>query len=228
MAKNTTSVLKPIPFTGTHSYSIRVLINWLYVTLLLLVLMAFANIAFKLNLSAETYWILSLVISINVYFFGFVGLIATNISQKGQASYPGWYWWLLPFIMYATLAWWFIIAFIGLMLFIESLFSSGRSSFSRPKYKMMFSPSKKDVERQKSKDFLEGGGKELFDAQQEEEEKLSRKYSLSQEDQDRLETLSIREKILRKIQNSPDALLEHILTDDEIEELMVMILESML
>ncbi len=225
MAKNITLALKPIPFAGTHFFSIRVLTNWFYLVLFFLFALALVNIVFGVGLSTGEYWVIGFIFSAHVYLFGFIGLVVTNALQAEKTKYPGWYWWLLPIIMYATFAWWVVVTLIRFNLLIESLFSSKKSKFTKPKYKMMFSPSKKDVERQKSKDFMESGGKELFDAQKEEEKELSEKHNLSQEDRNRLETLKMRQRIMIKMESNPGALLKDILSEDEMEEFVLILLE---
>ncbi|HAX79718.1 MAG TPA: hypothetical protein DCY88_28760 [Cyanobacteria bacterium UBA11372] len=87
---------------------------------------------------------------------------------------------------------------------------------------------RREVKRKQSKKFLDEYEDMLMRLQQEEMERLQREQFEEQEKKERLESLSIRERILLKIRENPGSLLEDILTEEEMEELIFMILEVLL
>ncbi len=86
----------------------------------------------------------------------------------------------------------------------------------------------REVKGKRSKKFLDEYEDILIHVQQTEVERIQREKLEEQEKEARLQSLSIRERILLKIRDNPGSLLEKILTEDEMEELALMILEASL
>ena len=89
-------------------------------------------------------------------------------------------------------------------------------------------PNKEQVKRKRSKKILEEFGDKLKQQLQQEAEKIEQEQLKEQEKKDRLEALSIRERILLKMKENPEASPEDILTEEEMDELMIMIIEDFL
>lgn len=125
-------------------------------------------------------------------------------------------------ILFATIA--FALALGGVRLpeprFIPQ---SGRRRINTKEAKKQII---REVKGKRSKKFLDEYEDILIHVQQTEAERIQGEKLEEQEKKARLQSLSIRERILLKIRENPVSLLEKILTEDEMEELALMILEA--
>jgi hypothetical protein len=169
---------------------------------------------------------------ITICLFGLIGL-GLNSMRGGDAEHPGWYWYLFPIVTYIVIGFWLTFAIIGFGLALAGV-NLPQPRYTRQPTGRRVNPKeaqekiRREVKRQQSKKFLDEYEDMLMKLQQEEMERLQRERLEEQEKKERLEYLSIRERILLKIRENSGALLEDILTEDEMEELALMILEASL
>jgi hypothetical protein len=162
-------------------------------------------------------------------FYGFLGLAVDSIRGK-KLFYPGWYWYVYPIITVFWIAIWLLMILITFIFALTGTkFSTGTYKASRKvNIKKAKDGIRREVQKQESKKFLNEYEKVLMQLQLDEREKLQQENIGEVEKQERLKSLSIRDRILLKIKDNPGALLEDFLDEEEQDELSLMILEASL
>ncbi len=203
----------PIPLDDRCKFSVRVLTSWISLSLALGLIIFIAGIAgIQGGTASGTDLTDALVASFVafpslIFLFGVIGVVFSS-SRGEEPYYPGWYWYLFPFVIWITVSWLMFGFFVGLIGLLIG--APGVKLPDLPK------PSKDSVRKKKSDQFLDEHKKEIEKVIQE------------TKNQNDLDSLSIRKGILMKLAQNPDALLEDILTEEEMEELVEMLIEALL
>lgn len=84
------------------------------------------------------------------------------------------------------------------------------------------------IRNMRSEDVLDEFREQIDEDEVEKVNKIEQERSEERRDEDRFASLSIRGRVLLKLRENPGALLEEVLTPEEMEELALMILEALL
>lgn len=140
-------------------------------------------------------------------------------------------------VSWQVAVWCFLAAFwtLAIVIFIIQLIVSiveGRPmpKLHSPHRRRRVDPGavKNQIRRERAEKFLDDNESVLLQLQQENLERLQKEQVEEQEKQNRLASLSMRDRILLKMKENPGALLEDIFTEDEMEELALMLLEALM
>lgn len=207
----------PIPLDDRCKFSVRVLTSWISLSLALGLIIFIAGIAgIQGGTASGTDLTDALVASFVafpslIFLFGVIGVVFSS-TRGEEPYYPGWYWYLFPFVIWITVSWLMFGFFIGLIGLLIGAPGVKLPDLPKPSGR----PSKDSVGKKESHQFLD------------EHEKQIEKVIQETRNKNDLESLSLRERILTKLRKNPDALLEEILTEEEMEELLEMIIEALL
>lgn len=227
--------ITPGPLTEKVGFQTRVFTSWISLGFVLGLI--FGIIALSLGTAAPNgavAFLLQSLISfpIIICFFGLIGL-GLNSMRGGDAEHSGWYWYLFPILTYIVIGFWLTVLLLGFGLALVGV-NLPQPRYRRQPIRRRVNPKeaqkkiRQEVKRQQAKKFLDEYEDMLIKLQQEEMERLQHERLEEQEKKNRFESLSIFERILLKIRENPEALLKDILTEDEMEELSIMIFEVLL
>lgn len=235
MLEKLLTFITPGSLTEKVGFQTRVFTSWISLGFVLGLI--FGIIGLSLDTAAPNgavAFLLQSLISfpIIICFFGLIGL-GLNSMRGGDAEYAGWYWYLFPIWTYIVIGFWLTVLLLGFGFALVGV-NLPQPTYTRQSTRRRVNPKEAqkkirgEVKRQQSKNFLDEYEDMLIKMQQEEMERLQHERLEEQEKKKRFESLSIRERILLKIRENPGALLEDVLTEDEMEELYLMILEASL
>lgn len=203
--------ITPGPLSERFEFRTRVLTSWISLGLALGLIMSI--VALNSNVAAPN-GPLVLVLQCTSFFtitYCLSGFMGMGVSKMGgdEAEYFGWYWWLLPILGVLVTGFWLTMLILG---FFFSLF--GVSSPSppmnfgrRPTVNERKKKIRKEIQKEQAKDFLD-----------QYEQLLQQSPSIQQ---------PILERILLKLRNAPPGtLLRDILTDEELQEIFMMLIEQ--
>ncbi len=216
--------ITPGPMKERFKFSTRVFISWISLGLFLGLMFGIGWSIAGMSQATTAFFSYLIVLPILTCSFGLIGLGID--SMRGYSSnYQGWYWWLFPIITYFFVGFWLTFGLIfAVFSFVLTLTGNSSTQSKRASSK----PNKEQLKRKKSKKILEEFGDKLKEQLQQEAKKIEQEPLKEQEKKDRLEALSIRERILLKIEENPEVPFEDILTDEEIDEFMAMLIEALL
>jgi hypothetical protein len=237
MSKDFVQFLTPGPLTESCRFSTRVFTSWIVLGLglgLVLGIIGLSSGAAATTTGGAGALLVNCLFGIPVIIclFGLIGL-GIDAARGRRSEYAGWYWWLFPIVTYIVIGFWFAFMILAFAFALAGVNlpkprynpPSGRKRVNVEQAKEQI---RQEVKRKQSKKFLDEFEQTLLQLQQEEMQRLEREHFEEKEKKERIEALSIRERILMKIRENPGALLEDILTEDEMEELALMILEASL
>ncbi|MFE1744150.1 hypothetical protein [Coleofasciculus sp. H7-2] len=218
----------PGPMTERFSFGARVFYSW--ISLGLILALVGTIIALSLGQTIEVGALIAMPIV--VCLSGLFGLGLDSIRGR-NTEYPGWYWLLFPILTYLVIGFGFAFLVVGFVLGIGGVRLPEIKNSHQYRHRKINPKEAKDkirreVKRQQSKKFLDEYEKRLIQQQREELNSIQREQLAEQEKRERLESLSIRDRILLKLRENPGTLLENILTEEEMEELAIMLLELLL
>lgn len=232
MMEKILTFITPGPMTETFGFSTRVFTSWVSLGLVWGLILGIINLSQVTSDPATVFFTALLAGPIAMCLFGLIG-VGINSLRGVNTEHPGWYWYLFPIVNYLIIIFWlafaiiaFILAFAGVTLPQPS--SNYSSSRRRVNPKQAKEQIRREIKQKQSKEFLNEYENILRQHQQAEMERLKQERLEEQERKNLVESLSIRDRILLKIQGNPGVLLEDILTEDEMEELALMILEALL
>ena len=216
--------ITPGPMKERFKFSTRVFISWISLGLFLGLMFGIGWSIAGMSQATTAFFSYLIALPILTCSFGLIGLGID--SMRGYSSnYQGWYWWLFPIITYFFVGFWVSFGIIfAVFSFVLALTGNSSTQSKRATSK----PNKEQIKRKRSKKILEEFGDKLKQQLQQEAEKIEQEQLKEQEKKDRLEALSIRERILLKIEEKPEASPEDILTDEEIDEFIAMLIEALL
>ncbi|HBE20789.1 MAG TPA: hypothetical protein DEG17_00960 [Cyanobacteria bacterium UBA11149] len=217
--------ITPGPMTETFRFRARVFYSWISLGIILgLIIFIAAGIEGNTkDVRIEEYLYYLFVITSALCLVALIGL-GIDYVRKGNPEYQGWYWLLFPIITYLRLVFYFLIAIPWLMYFVGIFFLG--IDIGKPKIKTFnkkTNPTKakkkirQEIGQQQSKDFLDKYGKKLIQQQP--------RKQLSEQD---IKSLPIRERIMVLLENNPQSSPEDILKEEEMEELAIMLFESLI
>jgi len=209
MLEQILAFITPGPLTDIFGFRLRVFTSWITLGLALGLILYIGSLSSGTVTTDGTGTLLMnilLQVPLAVCFLGLVGLGIDAISGR-RSEYPGWYWWLFPIATYIFIGFWFACMIIGFFLAFAGInlptpqINYGRRPTENERKKKI----RKEIQKKQAKEFLE-----------EYEQLLEQSPSIQQ---------PIRERILLKLRNAPPgALLENILTEEEMEELILMLI----
>jgi len=237
MSKDLLQLLTPGPLTESCRFSTRVFTSWIVLGLglgLLLGIVGLSSGAAATTTGGAGALLVNFLfgIPIIICLFGLIGL-GIDAARGHRSEYAGWYWWLFPIVTYIVIGFWF-----GFMI-LAFTFALAGVNLPKPRYsppsgrrrgnaEQAKEQIRREVKQQQSNKFLDEYEQLLLQRQKEELERLQREQITETDKKERFESLSIRDRILEKLRNSPSASLESILTEEEMEELIFMLLELLL
>jgi hypothetical protein len=224
--------ITPGPLTEKFGFQTRVFTSWICLGLVLgLIFSIFLASSGAAAPNGAVDLVLQSLIGVPlvVCFCGLVGLVFNSL-RGGEAEYYGWYWWIFPILTYIAIGFWVTVLLLGFCLGLAgmSLPSVPRRTNGRRVIKSNFNKTYQEIQKEQANKFLDKHERLLKQRQQEEMERVQREPIDEKQKQEILNSLSIRDQIIIKIRENPGALLEDILTEDEMEELVFMILEAFL
>jgi hypothetical protein len=215
----------PGPMTESFSFRARVFYSWISLGVILTLIGTIIALIAGYPINVGTLIAMPIVVCL----FGLFGLGIDSLQGR-NSEYPGWYWFFFPILSYLVIGFWFSLALIGFGLALAGVRLPKLKNYHQYRHKKINPKEaeekiRREVKRQQSKKFLDEYEKRLVQQQQEELDSLQREQLAEQEKRERLESLSIRDRILLKLRENPGALLQDILTEEEMEELAIMLLE---
>jgi len=210
--------ITPGPMKERFKFSTRVFISWISLGLFLGLMFGIGWSIAGMSQAITAFFVYLIALPILTCSFGLIGL-GIDSMQKRSSYYKGWYWWLFPITSYVFVGFWLTFG----LLFLAFSFMLTIMGINLPQSKRG-----KEIKQKQSQDFLDEYGDKLKQMQQQEMERLRKEQLEGQKKKELLESLSIRERILLKIEENPMASLEDILTEEEMDELIEMILEMII
>jgi uncharacterized membrane protein YgaE (UPF0421/DUF939 family) len=211
--KNVIHFITPGPLGESYKFSARVFTSWIFLGFVLGLILGVIGLSANTADPMNTFFGSLITVPIIVCILGLIGLGVSSIVGA-ENDYPGWLWYLFPIVTYLILGLWIAFTIIAV------LFSFAGINLPKPKF------DSGKIRKQKPKDFLEEQEKLLVQKQEEERERLEHKKISNVEKEERLKSLSIRERILKKLRESSSLPLEEVLSEEELEELILMIIEA--
>ncbi|MCT7954540.1 hypothetical protein [Laspinema palackyanum] len=205
--------ITPGPLTEGCKFSARVVTSWITQGFALGFIAAILN---GLNIATVTtgstdpgkdFLLILLISPIAMCLWGLIGVAISSIRRE-ELYYPGWYWYLFPWVSMFTVSWLTFGLFIAIG---DLLLGTGIKLPDLPKPSGR--PSKDSLRQKESNQLLD-----------EYEDQIEQVIQNTKNKED----LDIRKRILMKLRQNPDALLEDILTEDEIEEFLEMLCEALI
>jgi hypothetical protein len=203
MLEQILAFITPGPLTEIFGFRLRVFTSWITLGLALGLILFIGSLSSGTVTTSGTLLMNYLLqIPLAVCFLGFVGLGIDAIGGR-RSEYPGWYWWLFPIVTYIFIGISGVVAMIALIFGIN--LPRPRINYGiRPTENERKKKIRKEIQTQQATEFLE-----------EYEPRL---------EQSPLVQHPIGEGILLKLRHSPGALLENILTEEEMEQLILMLI----
>ncbi len=210
--------ITPGPLTEKVGFQTRVFTSWISLGFVLGLI--FGIIALSLGTAAPNgalAFLLQYLISfpIAICLFGLIGL-GLNSMRRGDAEYPGWYWYLFPIWTYIVIGFWLTVLLLG--FFLSFFFAlAGINVPSIPhrfqRRQSQFNPEqfRREVQRMKVEDLLKEFGKQF--------EEIENKNKLAPEEK----------KIVKKLRGLDRAALhsqlQDALSNDELEILFIILIK---
>ena len=214
----------PGPMTETFSFRARVFYSWISLGVILTLIGTIIALISGTPIDVGTLIAMPIVICL----FGLFGLGLDSIRGR-NSEHPGWYWLLYPILTYLVIGFWLAFAIVGFSLALVGVtlpeIKKSHSAHKKINPKQVKEKIRREVKQKQSKKFLDEYEKRLTQQKHEELDRIEREHLAEEEKKERLKSLSIRDRILLKLRENPGALLEDILTEEEMEELASMLME---
>ena len=231
--------ITPGSLTERVRFSTRVFTSWISLGLVLGLVLGIVGLSAGTRDPATAFWGGLLSGPIIICLFGLIGLGISSLRGDDN-EHPGWYWYLFPVVTYIIVGFMLAIAIIGFCLALAGInlpssprrVTSRRAAPRKPSHDDL-RKAQREFEKQQAKKFRDEHEEFLRQQQLELQRQLKEMERLQQgqvqdaQKQQQVQVLSVREEIIRKLLSCPEGmLLKDILTEEEIQELVMMFFEQ--
>ncbi|KOR37040.1 hypothetical protein AM228_09670 [Planktothricoides sp. SR001] len=205
----------PIPLDDRCKFSVRVLTSWISLTLALGLIIFIAGIpggaASGTNLT-DSLLGLFVAFPILICLFGVIGIVFSS-TRGEEPYYPGWYWYLFPFVIWITVSWLMFGFFIGLIGLLIGAPGVKLPDLPKPSGRPSKDTIRRELNNMKVEDLLKDFEKDL-----EQLEQMDQQNKLNPKQKD------VVRKLRQFDRSKYDQRLRDMFEEDELEELILLIL----